>query len=246
MKKKVLIPVIAVAVVAAGTLAFTTFKKPGKIEGFETAATTVSGIEIPEGTRIVGLGEATHGNKEFQELKLEVFQTLVEKTNIRALILEGDFGGCAKANKYIQGGEGTAEEVTRELGYRIYRTDDMCALVQWMHDYNMTASDDQKVRLYGMDIQRGMNAKQLIKDMYAVVDEKKCADYSDRMDKYVGTEDYEFDNELEYLDLSNFNTSNVTNMGWMFNNCFKLKQIKGIIWNLTLRRIIQINSEIRR
>lgn len=194
MKKKVLIPVIAAAVVAAGTLAFTTFKKPGKIEGFETAATTVSGIEIPEGTRIVGLGEATHGNKEFQELKLEVFQTLVEKTNIRALILEGDFGGCAKANKYIQGGEGTAEEVTRELGYRIYRTDDMCALVQWMHDYNMTASDDQKVRLYGMDIQRGMNAKQLIKDMYAVVDEKKCADYSDKMDKYVGTEDYEFDN----------------------------------------------------
>ena len=25
--------------------------------------------------------------------------------------------------------------------------------------------------------------------------------------------------ELEYLDLSNFDTSNVTDMGWMFNNC---------------------------
>ena len=33
---------------------------------------------------------------------------------------------------------------------------------------------------------------------------------------------------LEYLDLSNFNTSNVTNMSWMFNNCNKLKKIKGI------------------
>ena len=186
-----LIPIIAAAVVVAGVLAFT-LKKPGKIDGFENAATTVKGIEIPEGTRIVALGEATHGNKEFQELKLEVFQTLVEKTNVRALILEGDFGGCAKANKYIQGGEGTAEEVTRELGYRIYRTDDMCALVQWMHDYNMTAPEDQKVRLYGMDIQRAMNAKQLIKDMYAVVDANKGADYSDKMDEFVGTEDYEF------------------------------------------------------
>ena len=32
--------------------------------------------------------------------------------------------------------------------------------------------------------------------------------------------------ELEYLDLSNFNTSNVTNMEYMFNNCYKLKNIK--------------------
>ena len=35
-------------------------------------------------------------------------------------------------------------------------------------------------------------------------------------------------NELEYLDLTNFNTYNVTDMEWMFNKCYKLKQIKGI------------------
>ena len=35
-------------------------------------------------------------------------------------------------------------------------------------------------------------------------------------------------NELENLDLSNFDTSNVTDMGWMFNECHKLKEIKGI------------------
>ena len=34
--------------------------------------------------------------------------------------------------------------------------------------------------------------------------------------------------ELEYLDLSNFNTSNVITMGDMFNKCHKLKEIKGI------------------
>ena len=35
-------------------------------------------------------------------------------------------------------------------------------------------------------------------------------------------------NKLEYLDLSNFDTSNVTNTGFMFNECYKLKVIKGI------------------
>ena len=34
--------------------------------------------------------------------------------------------------------------------------------------------------------------------------------------------------ELEYFDLSNFNTSNVTVMSGMFSGCKKLKEIKGI------------------
>ena len=34
--------------------------------------------------------------------------------------------------------------------------------------------------------------------------------------------------ELEYLDLSNFDTSKVTNMEGMFYKCYKLKEIKGI------------------
>ena len=35
-------------------------------------------------------------------------------------------------------------------------------------------------------------------------------------------------NGLEYLDLSKWNTSNLRNMKYMFNNCNKLKEIKGI------------------
>ena len=34
--------------------------------------------------------------------------------------------------------------------------------------------------------------------------------------------------ELEYLDLTNFNTCNTTDMEFMFNGCHKLKEIKGI------------------
>ena len=34
--------------------------------------------------------------------------------------------------------------------------------------------------------------------------------------------------EFEYLDLSSFNTSKVIDMSWKFNECHKLKEIKGI------------------
>ena len=48
-------------------------------------------------------------------------------------------------------------------------------------------------------------------------------------------------NELKYLDLSNFNTSNVTEMGFMFNKCHKLKQIKGIN-NFNTLKVTNMNS----
>ena len=34
--------------------------------------------------------------------------------------------------------------------------------------------------------------------------------------------------ELKYLELTNFNTSKVTTMSFMFNECSKLKEIKGL------------------
>ena len=34
--------------------------------------------------------------------------------------------------------------------------------------------------------------------------------------------------ELIYLDLSNFDTSNVTSIRYMFGECHKLKEVKGI------------------
>ena len=42
------------------------------------------------------------------------------------------------------------------------------------------------------------------------------------------TEIFQGWNKLEYLDLSNFNTSNTNYMGGKFNYCHKLKQIKWI------------------
>ena len=43
------------------------------------------------------------------------------------------------------------------------------------------------------------------------------------------------------LDLSNFNTANVTFMGWMFNKCHKLKEIKGINKFIT-NKVTNMNS----
>ena len=109
---------------------------------------------MPEETKIVALGEATHGNREFQALKLEVFQVLVERYGVRALALEGDFGGCESVNRYIHGGGGTARDAVAAIGFAIYRTQEMEDLVSWMRTYNETAPEGQDLRFYGFDMQR--------------------------------------------------------------------------------------------
>jgi erythromycin esterase len=123
-------------------------------EEFAKYATSVEGITIPEDTQIVALGEATHGNVEFQQLKLDVFQILVEKYGIRAFALEGDYGGCETVNRYIHGGDGTADDAASAIGFAIYRTKEMADLISWMRTYNETAEAGQDLCFYGFDMQR--------------------------------------------------------------------------------------------
>lgn len=121
---------------------------------FSKYAVDVSKISIPEETQILALGEATHGNKKFQRLRLDVFKVAVEKYGVRAFALEGDFGGCEKVNRYINGGEGTAKEALSAIGFAIYRTDETESLVEWMRDYNSTAENGEKLRFYGFDMEQ--------------------------------------------------------------------------------------------
>ena len=121
---------------------------------FAQYAEQVEDLKIPEKTKIVALGEASHGNAEFQQLKLSVFQNLVENAGIRAFALEGDYGGCEYVNRYIHGGEGTVEQAAAAIGFAIYRTDEMADLISYMRKYNETAKDGDDLRFYGFDMQR--------------------------------------------------------------------------------------------
>lgn len=126
-------------------------------EEFARYAEPVQSLAIPDGVRVVALGEASHGNSEFQQLKLDVFQLLVENEGVKAFALEGDFGGCEVVNRYIHGGAGTAEEAAAAIGFAIYRTEEMAELISYMREYNETAPEGEDLRFYGFDMQRGLH-----------------------------------------------------------------------------------------
>ena len=91
----------AVLLLAAAGAVFSHFGgfgagKSADREAFKKYAKAVADLSVPEETKIVALGEATHGNREFQALKLEVFQVLVERYGVRqaptlVLVNGGDY-----------------------------------------------------------------------------------------------------------------------------------------------------------
>ena len=136
-------------------------------EEFSKYATAVSELTVPNEVQIVALGEATHGNREFQQLRLDVFQVLVEKYGVRAFALEGDFGGCEAINRYIHGEDGTAAEVLSATGFAIYCTEEMENLVEWMRDYNASAAQGDDLRFYGFDMeQRAYSYRHLLEAVH--------------------------------------------------------------------------------
>lgn len=128
--------------------------KTANIDEFEEHAQPVGNLSIPKDKKIIALGEATHGNVEFQQLKLEVFKQMVEHYDVRAFALEGDYGGCEQVNQYIHGGEGTAQEAAAAIGFAVYRTDEMAELISYMREYNESALEGEDIRFYGFDMQR--------------------------------------------------------------------------------------------
>ena len=109
-------------------------------------------ISVSSDVQIVGLGEASHGVAQYHQMKLDVFKALVENNGCHTFIIEGDFGGALKVDQYINGGNGTAEEVVAEIGFAIYRTQEMADLVDWMRSYNETVSEKEALHFYGMDL----------------------------------------------------------------------------------------------
>ncbi|WP_159881667.1 erythromycin esterase family protein [Paenibacillus puerhi] len=122
--------------------------------------TDISTLTVSENVQVVGLGEASHGTKEYQQMKTEVFKALVVNNGSRTFIIEGDFGGALKADAYIHGAEGSAEDVVKEIGFKIYNTQEMADLVDWMRSYNKKAPTGKDLHFYGMDIQRYDNNKE--------------------------------------------------------------------------------------
>ena len=173
--------IIKLLLTAVIVLAFFTGCGTTAINDAEKYISDVNEIRVPDDVTIIGFGEATHGNVEFQELKKDLFEALITNEDVRIFVLEGDFGGAQQINDYILHGKGSAEEAVFALDYGIYNTKQMIDLVEWLYEYNQDVSKDEKVYFYGNDMQRYDYSKEELLTFYKAINEGLAAKYTEQL-----------------------------------------------------------------
>lgn len=124
-----------------------------RMEEIDAYAVSVEELRVPAESQVVALGEATHGSLEFQQLKMEILQNLVQNNGCRALAMELDFGEALAVDRYLQGGAGDGASLADSLSYPIYHTQQMADLFDWMRSYNLAAPEGETLHFYGFDMQ---------------------------------------------------------------------------------------------
>ncbi len=103
--------------------------------------------------RVIAVGEATHGTREFFEIRQQLLQYLVNHRGFRKLVIEADGGSTCDLDAYIQTGRGDPVELIHQMGFWTWRTQELLDIVRWMRSHNASVEDGGRVSLQGLDMQ---------------------------------------------------------------------------------------------
>ncbi|AGA79744.1 erythromycin esterase family protein [Echinicola vietnamensis] len=102
---------------------------------------------------IVGAGEATHGTKDFFQMKHRIFKYLVTEHQFNVFAIEANYGNVLAINDYITKGIGDPYKLVSNIGFWTYSTFEVLELVKWMREYNANKQPEAQIHMYGLDIQ---------------------------------------------------------------------------------------------
>ncbi|WP_432710027.1 erythromycin esterase family protein [Pedobacter sp.] len=101
------------------------------------------------GKTVVGLGEASHGTREFYVQKARIIAYLINHCNFKLLAFEVPQSLITPINIYVQSREGNLKEFMAKIG--LYNTEEIYNLFQLISQYNKDKALDEKVVITGFD-----------------------------------------------------------------------------------------------
>jgi erythromycin esterase len=117
---------------------------------------------ILSAVRVVGIGESTHGTREFHQLGSRLAQFLVQEMGFTVFALETSEVAADAINEYVLRGIGDRAAVLAGQGMWNFDTEDFSSLLDWMREYNRTAPAARRVRFTGFDMQYNPGSRDTI------------------------------------------------------------------------------------
>ncbi|WP_430648590.1 protein-L-isoaspartate(D-aspartate) O-methyltransferase [Bradyrhizobium guangdongense] len=105
-------------------------------------------------SRVVLLGEATHGTSEFYQARAAITRHLIEKHGFKIVAVEADWPDAAAVDRYVRQrtSRGTRERPFERFPTWMWRNKDVAAFVEWMRKHNDAKTASERAGFYGLDI----------------------------------------------------------------------------------------------
>jgi len=105
-----------------------------------------------EGARIIGLGEATHGTREFAEWRARIVEKVAMAGRLTTMGLEAGWGETLRIDDYVRRGLGSAREAVGSLRYFPWRTQEFLELVEGLRAINVDREERDQIEFFGIEI----------------------------------------------------------------------------------------------
>lgn len=107
--------------------------------------------------KVVLLGEATHGTREFYALRTAISQRLIEHHGFDALVVEADWPDMLRLHRWVQGGLEDASARQALAGFTrfprwMWRNREVVKLANWLRAHNDTQPSGRRAGIFGLDL----------------------------------------------------------------------------------------------
>jgi erythromycin esterase len=124
--------------------------------------------------RIVSLGEATHGSREFFQLKHRMLEFLVNEMGFNIFAIEATMPESFDINEYVLTGKGDPVKALAGIYFWTWDTEEVLEMIQWMRRYNADPKHTRKVKFYGFDMQSAARAAKVTLSYLRKVDPQQA------------------------------------------------------------------------
>jgi hypothetical protein len=118
--------------------------------------------------RIVSLGEATHGTREFFQLKHRMLEFLATEMGFTIFSIEANMPEAYRLNDFVQTGNGDPAKLIRGMYFWTWDTQEVLDMVRWMREFNKSGKG--RVEFTGFDMQTPDVAMTIVSDFVANTD----------------------------------------------------------------------------
>jgi len=123
-----------------------------EIEGADTGPL----IERIGDSRLILIGEATHGTSEFYRIRCEITKELIQRGIIQFVALEADWPDAARVDQYVRDlprPKRHSWDAFARFPTWMWRNQEVQRFVEWLRQYNQGIDDpSRRVAFYGLDL----------------------------------------------------------------------------------------------